>query len=103
DKLKLKGIKYFTDPVAAKDLAKDLEFIKNPKKFSNYLKSEYRQINEEDFKKILRKTNLSKEYPPHFEKLSFTMDEFILNSINSLFHVLMILDHKIQIEIKFFL
>ena len=52
-KLRLKGIKYFINPVVAKDLSKDLNFIKNPKKPSDFFNAEYREINEDDFNKIL--------------------------------------------------
>ena len=80
-KLHLKGIKYFTEPVVARDIADDLNFIKDKKKSANYLKSEYKEINEQDFKNIIRKTSLRKEYPAYFERVSFTMDDFLLNAI----------------------
>lgn len=102
-KLKLKGMKYFTDPVIAKDIYDKLNFIKNPNNPAESLKSEYKEITEVDFKTILRQTNFTKEFPPYFENLSFTMDEFILNSINSLFYVLKKSDTKKQIEIKTFI
>lgn len=102
-KLKLKGVKYFTDPIPAKDLVKDLEFIKNPKKFSNDLKSEYKEISKKDFKKILLKSNITKEYPAYFENVSYKMDEFILNSIKALFVILSKTEKRNQIEIISFL
>lgn len=102
-KLKLKGIKYFTDPVIAKDLATELNFIENKKKPANYFKSEYREINKEDFNKIRNKSGLSKEYPAIFEKVSFTTDQFLLNSIKGIYYFLRKNEKNNQIEIKKFL
>lgn len=102
-KLKLKGIKYFTTPIIAKDLSDELIFIKNPHKPSAYLSSEYREINKDDFKTIVKKSNVSKEFPTYFEELSFSMDEFILNSISSLFYILKNTSTNKQIEIATFI
>ncbi len=102
-KLKLKGIKYFTKPVVAKDIADDLDFIKNKNKPSNYLSSEYREINERDFKKIIRKTSLTKEYPAYFESVSFSLEDFLLSSISGLYKVIRRTEKRNQFEIKTFL
>ncbi|AUB58798.1 hypothetical protein BK008_11090 [Methanobacterium sp. MZ-A1] len=102
-KLKLKGIKYFTEPVVALDIAEDLDFIKNKKKPSNYLSSEYREIDEKDFKKIIRKTSLTKEYPAYFESVSFSLEDFLLSSINGLYMVIKRTERRNQFEIKTFL
>ena len=102
-KLKLKGIKYFTEPVVALDIAEDLDFIKNKKKPSNYLSSEYREIDEKDFKKIIRKTSLTKEYPAYFESVSFSLEDFLLSSINGLYMVIKRTEKRNQFEIKKFL
>ena len=101
-KLKLKGMKYFTRPIIAKDLYKDLRFLKRGKKHGNYLNSEYREINKEDFYKILNKSSLSKEYPTYFEKMTVTMDEFLINSIIGIYTLLRKTGERNQIEIKTF-
>ena len=99
----LKGIKYFMEPVVAKDIANKLGFIKDMKKSSNYFKSEYREINEQDFKTILRQTNLTKEYPAYFEKVSYNLDDFLLNSIKGLYGVIKNTEKRNQFEIKVFI
>ena len=102
-KLKLKGIKYFTNPIVAKDLSNQLNFIKNPKLPSKFLNAEYREINEDDFNKILSGSNLSKKYPSEYEELTFTYDEFILDSMRGLYKVIREIETKNQLEIKIFL
>ncbi|MBP2046750.1 hypothetical protein [Methanobacterium aggregans] len=103
-KLKLKGMKYFTDPVVAKNIANDLEFVADKNKSASYFKAEYREITEDDFKTILRKVSLTKEYPAYFENVSFTLEDFLLNSINGLYNVIRITEkQKNQFEIKLFI
>jgi predicted RNA-binding protein len=102
-KLKLRGIKYFTVPVIAKDIADELYFIKDKKKSSYYLSSEYKEISEQDFRKILRKTNLTKEYPAYFESVSFSLEDFLLNSIYGLYVIIKRTQKGNQFEIKKFL
>lgn len=102
-KLKLKGIKYFSDPVIAKDIADELDFIKDKKKPSNYLSSEYKEISEQDFRRILRKTSLTKEYPAYFESVSFSLEDFLLSSIYGLYFVVKQTEQTNQFEIKKFI
>ncbi len=103
-KLKLRGIKYFNDPLVARDMVADLDFIKNKKNSSEYFKSEYREISEDDFKKIFRGSSLTKDYPAYFENVSFTLEDFLLNSINGLYEVTRRTEKKRnQFEIKFFI
>lgn len=102
-KLRLKGIKYFTDPVVARDIASELSFIKNQEKSAAYLKAEYKEISEEDFKKIIKRTSLTKEYPAYFEKVSYIMDDFLLNAIKGLYAIIKTTEKRNQIEIKTFL
>jgi predicted RNA-binding protein len=102
-KLKLKGIKYFMEPKVARDMAADLDFIKDEKKSASYFKAEYREISEQDFRKILRKTNLTKEYPAYFESVSFSMEDFLLSSIYGLYVVIKQTEQRNQFEIKKFL
>ena len=57
-------------------------------------------------KKILRKyckTSLTKEYPAYFEKVSYTMDDFLLNAIKGLYCLIKITETRNQFEIKMFL
>ena len=49
-KLNLKGIKYFTEPVVAKEISSELSFIKNKEKSSNILKPNIKK----SVKKILK-------------------------------------------------
>ena len=101
-KLKLKGIKYFTEPVVARDMAADLAFIEEEKKSASYFKAEYREISEQDFRKILRKTSLTKEYPAYFESVSFSLEDFLLSSIYGLYVVIKRTEKRNQFEIKIF-
>lgn len=102
-KIKLKGIKYFTQPLPAKNVASDLKFIKNKKNSSGYFKSEFREISEEDFNFIIKRMNSSKTFPGYFEKMSFTMDEFLTNSIKGLYELIKNTEKSNQIEIKRFI
>ena len=102
-KMKLKGIKYFTNPIMVKDLAKSLKFIKNEKRCYNSLRAEYKEIDEEDFKNILHKSSFSKIYPSYLEKLTFTSEEFLLDSIKGVYDLLKKTENRNQIEIKTFI
>ncbi|WP_157078647.1 EVE domain-containing protein [Methanobrevibacter filiformis] len=102
-KLQLKGIKYFSEPIMISDIASDLDFIKDPDSIHNSLVSEYKQVSEEDFKKILNKTSLSKEYPSYLEEISFPLNDFLLNAINSLFLTIKSTTEIKQMEIKTFI
>lgn len=102
-KLKLKGMKYFVNPVIARGLYNNLNFIKNKKYPLNYLKIEYREIDQEDFDKILSKTNLTKKYPYNYDEITYNLDTFILNSMQGLYKVIKEIETKNQLEIKTFL
>ena len=102
-KIKLRGIKYFKEPVAIKDVADNLEFIKNKKKISNYLKSEYREISGEEFNVVVEKRRTALDFPIYFERMSFATEEFLLNSIMGLFNVIKMMGDSDQIEVKVFL
>lgn len=102
-KLNLKGIKYFTEPIVAKDLSSELSFIKNKDKSSNFLNSEYREISEVDFKNIVKKSNLTKEYPAYFETVSFSLDDFLLDAINGIYAIIKMTESRNQYEIKIFI
>lgn len=103
-KLKLKGIKYFSEPIVAKDLANELKFVTNPKKSASYFKSEYKEIGKTDFEKILRTTSFTKICPIFYsEEVSFKMDEFLLKSIKALQNVLKRSYERNKIEIRSFI
>ncbi|MDZ4171535.1 MAG: hypothetical protein U1C19_05165 [Methanobacteriaceae archaeon] len=101
-KIELAVIKYFRNPVIVSDVD-GLEFVKNKKKISSYFKSEYREISENDFKRVFRKSPSVNEFPTYFEKHSFNYDEFMLNSISGLHEVLKETYKLNQIEIKEFI
>ena len=101
-KIKLKGIKYFTEPIPVKDIAGNLKFIKDKENLPYPFKSEFMEINEEDFNYITRRMNSSKTFPGYFEKLSFTMDEFLNSSIKGTYELVKNTEESNQIEIKEF-
>ncbi len=102
-KIKLKGIKYFTEPIPVKDIADDLNFIKDKENLPYPFKSEFMEIGEEDFNYITRRMNSAKTFPVYFEKMSFTMDEFLNNSIKAAYDLLKDSEESNQIEIKEFI
>lgn len=102
-KLKLKGMKYFTQPIIAKDFYNDLNFIQNKKYPLNYLNVEYREIDEDDFNKILSNGDITKNYPYNYDEVSFNLENFILNSMKGLYRVIKEIETQNQLEIKVFL
>src|SRR5690606_24453986 len=98
----LKGIKFFSPPLPAVDLRKNLSFL-NGNIYSSALKSEYREISEADFKRIYSRANFVKNFPLYLENVSFNIDEFILNSINSLHGIIKRFDNRKQMDIKTFI
>ena len=102
-KLKLKGIKYFSNPVPIKDLASKFDFVKDKDNYSNYFKSEYREISKEEFSEIWKTTNLMKKYPPYLEEITMTFKEFMLSTIKSVYRFIKHYENHNQIEIKRFL
>lgn len=101
-KIELALVKYFRTPILPSEIEK-LEFIKNKKKLSGYFKSEYREISEDDFKRVFRKSASTEEFPAYFETISFNYDEFLLNSISGLHDILKDNYNLNQIEIKEFI
>ena len=102
-KVKLKGIKYFTEPIPVKDIAGDLKFIKNKENLPYPFKSEFMEIGEEDFNYIVTRMNSTKTFPVYFEKISFTMDLFLNNSIKVTYELVKNSEESNQIEIKEFI
>lgn len=102
-KVKLKGIKYFTEPVPVKDIGDNLKFIKNKENLPYPSKSEFMEIPKEDFNYITCRINSTKTFPCYFEKIAFTMDEFLNNSIKGLYELVKDTEESNQIEIKEFI
>lgn len=102
-KLRLKGIKYFSNPIPIKDLASKLDFIIDKEKASGYFKSEYREITKKEFKEIWNVANMMKTYPPYLEEISMTFKEFMIATIKSLYRFIKHYENHNQIEIKRFL
>ena len=102
-KIKLKGIRYFTEPIPVKDIVDNLEFIKDKGNLPYPFKSEFREIKEEDFNYITKRMNSSKAFPVYFENMSFTMDEFLICSIKGTYELVKNTEESNQIEIKEFI
>ena len=102
-KLKLKGIKYFSKPISVREIALDLDFIKNKKFSAQYLKSDYRQISKDDFINIRKKANLIKAFPSYLEEISMSFKEFMISTINAVYMMIKNYQNGKQIEIKKFL
>jgi predicted RNA-binding protein len=101
-KIKLKGLKFLMEPVPQNSLSDELDFIKNKRRSSDYFSSEFREIFESDFKKVIDKRRASVEIPDYFGVISFTTDEFLLDSIRGLFDLLRVIEDSKLIEIKEF-
>ena len=102
-KLRLKGIKYFSKPIIAKDIAENLDFVKDKKKSANYFKSEYREISKEDFTNIYKQTTLIKSFPSYLEEIRMTYKEFMLSTIKAVYNFVKNVEKRNQIEIRTFL
>ncbi len=102
-KLKLKGIKYFAQPVSTRDIADKLDFVKNKQKSYSYFKSEYREISKEDFTIIWKQAQLVKTFPAYLEEINMTGKEFMLSTINAVYKFVRHYEKRNQIEIREFL
>ena len=101
-KLKLRGIKFFNPPLPLIRLRDKLVSV-DRKNWSSALTSEYRQIEERDFRVIRSRANFMDKLPAYLEEVSFSMDEFIINSIMGLHSILRRADGRKQMEIRTFL
>lgn len=102
-KLKLKGIKYFSKTIPIGEVSAHLDFVNDPSNVSSYFKSEYREISKENFIYILRKSPLTKSYPPYLENVNMTFKEFMISTIKSVYRFVKHYEKRSQIEIKSFL
>ena len=83
-KLKLKGIKYLSKPVATKDVVSKLETVEKSKTSIIFKPGKYHQISENDYRVIRKKTFLVKEFPEYLDEFNRPLDEFIRETIGSL-------------------
>ena len=102
-KLLLKGIKYFSKPISTKEMAMDLDCIKDKKKSSNFFRSEYREIPIEDYVRIRRKAKLVNYLPSYLEEVSMPLKEFMLATIKSVYKMVAQYENRNQILIREFL
>lgn len=102
-KLRLKGIKYFAQPISTKDISQDLNFVRDAKKSANYFKSEYKQISHDDFLTIRKKAKLIETLPSYLEEISMTFKEFMISTIYAVFNLVKHYHDSKQIEINKFL
>lgn len=102
-KLKLKGIKYFSNPIPIRDVVSKLDFVVDKENPSSYFKPEYREISREEFKEIWNMANLMKTYPPYLEEISMTFKDFMLSTIRSVYRFVKHYENHNQMEIKRFL
>ena len=101
--LKLKSIRYFNNPIVGADIDNELSFIEKNKKISSYLKTDYKEITKEDFKKIIKHGHFIKSFPAYFDNVDLNLKEFLMNSILYLYNNLKNKQKSELIEIKVFL
>jgi len=102
--MKVKGIKYFNEPIPTINLKNKLSFTKNLKKSSNAYTNNYKKISGNDFNLILSNISLTKEFPSYYDNnIIFTTEDFILKTIKSLFFTIKSTTNLKQIEISNFL
>ncbi|SDA57130.1 hypothetical protein [Methanobrevibacter millerae] len=101
--LKLKSIRYFSNPVIGNEMGDELSFIEKNKTISAYLRTDYKEISKEDFKTIIRKIHYIKSFPAYFDIVDLNLKEFIMNSILYLYNNLKNKQKSELIEIKVFL
>ena len=102
-KLKLKGMKYFIEPLQTLDIGKELDFVKNKNAISGSFTSEYREIDKKDFLRIIKrcgKDNLTNELPEYLEEVNMFKDEFIISTANSMNNVFQSFRNKKPINYK---
>ena len=102
-KLKLKGIKYFVNPIHFREVSKDLSFIPKYGNPSDYVKSQFKDIPKEDFLLIYNKSSLTKDFPTYFEDFAMSVEEFMLKTIEVVYGMLKSSGTRKQIEIKRFI
>ena len=102
-KLKLKGIKYFVNPVHFREVSKDLSFIPKYGNPSDSIRNQFKEIPKEDFLLIYNKSSLTKDFPTYFEDFAMSVEEFMLKTIEVVYRMLKLSGKRKQIEIKRFI
>ncbi|MBR0371309.1 MAG: hypothetical protein IJH63_11400 [Methanobrevibacter sp.] len=101
--LKLKSIRYFNNPIVGADIDNELSFVEKNKKISSYIKTDYKEIPKDDFKKIMKHGHFIKSFPAYFDSVDLNLKEFLMNSILYLYNNLKNKQKSELIEIKVFL
>lgn len=101
--LKLKSIRYFNNPIVGADIDNELSFVEKNKKISSYIKTDYKEIPKDDFKKIMKYGHFIKSFPAYFDSIDLNLKEFLMNSILYLYNNLKNKQKSELIEIKVFL
>lgn len=83
-KLKLKGIKYLSKPLATKDVVSKLETVERAQASKIFQPGKYHLISENDYRAIRKKTIFVKDFPEYLEEFNRPLDEFIKETIGSL-------------------
>lgn len=102
-KLKLKGIKYFVNPVYFREVSNDLSFIPEFGNPSDAIRNQFKEIPKSDFLLIYNKSSLTKDFPTYFEDFAMSVEEFMLKTIEVVYGMLKLSGKRKQIEIKRFI
>ena len=103
-KIRIREMRYFKEPLPVKNVANDLEFIKRKDNVSSYLTFTYKKISAEEFKAVVKGRKTTSNYPDHLEKMVYTTEEILIDSVNGLFDLLKeTMKYSDLIEIKSFI
>lgn len=102
-KLKLKGIKYFVNPIHFREVSNDLSFIPKYGNPSDAIRNQFKEIPKEDFLIIYNKSTLTKDFPTYFEDFAMSVEEFMLKTIEVVYGMLKLCGTRKQVEIKRFI
>ena len=102
--IRLGEIRYFKETIPLKEVINELKFIKRKDNASSYLTSAYREISVEEFKAVAKGRKTTSNYPDHLEKMVYTTEELLIDSVNGLFDLLKeTMKYSDLIEIKSFI
>ena len=100
-KVKLKGVKYFKEPIPYEDLIGKLSIFQCEE--LKKLMKPFNKIPREDFYKIKNSTSISENFPDYLSTITFKEDDFILNSIQVLYNIIKSLFNVDYMEINKFI
>ena len=95
-KVSIKSVKYFENPIV-------INSIKEEVNVKNFTKKEFLQITREEIIIILMKEKLLNKKPLNLSKIEFNLDEFLLNSIKSAYHLITNEKNEKQMDIHVFI